>query len=140
MRLTRALLYCTFGLATSAIAAGEVSADLQRLQRERTQQQFELQLKMHQQQDRASRPADSAPSELQRRQVELQQQQRQREVLEEEARATLGAARDETLKQSRAAANTANERTGEAATQQLQRFERERGRSSSVAPAPRTSE
>ncbi|MGZ5231432.1 MAG: hypothetical protein ACXWC3_15500 [Burkholderiales bacterium] len=137
MRLTRTLLYCTLGLATSAIACGEVSADLQRLQRERTQQQLGLQLKMQQQQDRASRPADSAPSDLQRRQVELQQQQRQREIFEEEARATVGASQDETLKQSRA---TANERTGETATQQLQRFERDRGRSSSVAPAPRTSE
>jgi hypothetical protein len=120
-----------------------VAVDLQKLQRERAQQQLELQLKMQQQQDRASRPADSAPFDLQRRQVDLQQQQRQREILEEEARATVGASQDDTLKQSRA---TANERAGQAATQQLQRFEKERqtelerARSGSVAPPPRTSE
>lgn len=143
MQVTRTLLYCTLGFATSAIAAGEVPSDLQRLQQERSQQQLELQLKMQQQQDHAGRPAVSGASDLQRHQVELDQQQRQRQLLDEEARATVGVPPDDPVKKSR---EPANERTGQAAADQLQRFERERQmdsertRSTSSAPAPRTSE
>jgi hypothetical protein len=136
-------LYCTLGIATVAIAAGEVPSDLQRLQQERSQQQLELQLKMQQQQDRAGRPAASGASDLQRHQVELDQQQRQRQLFDEQARATVGVTPDDPVKKLR---EPANERTGQAAAEQLQHFEwerqieSERARSSSSAPAPGTSE
>lgn len=137
--LSGSLLVCALGLATAAGAAGEVPADLQRLQRERTQQQLELQLRMQQQQDRAARAPASASSEIQRRKLELDQQQRQQQRLEEESRGTLGRAED-ALGQS--PPNLVNERAGNAAAEQLQRFElerrvdSERDRASPSAPAP----
>jgi hypothetical protein len=144
MQLTTTLLYCTLALTTWASAASDVPADLQTLHQQRTQQQLELQLKMQQQHDRASRPPESASSDLQRRTLELDQRQRQQQQFDEASRATLGVHAGDGL--NKPPPEAANARTANAAADQLQRFERERQMESerptgsSSAAAPRTSE
>jgi hypothetical protein len=136
--LIRTIVCCACLAASSLLAAGELTSEVQQLQQQRTQQQLELQLKMQQQQDRAARPA-TAPFDLQRRQLERDQLQRQQQAHEQDSRSARAAPGEDTASSARL--ELERERAQREGVEQLQRFERERriesDRAVPAASAPR---